>query len=75
MFEDIPMDTRHLEKKLKKKKLGDLRFPVEWYRPPNQQTEQQAELLDQTTSATTITIGNDNLSEESRKVEETINIK
>jgi len=35
-FEDIPMDTRHIEKRLKKKKLRGLKFPVEWYRPPTE---------------------------------------
>jgi hypothetical protein len=33
MFEDIPMDKRHIEKRLKKKKLKGLKFPIEWHRP------------------------------------------
>ncbi|CAG8438228.1 17230_t:CDS:2 [Funneliformis caledonium] len=77
MFEDIPMDTRHIEKKSKKKKLQGLKFPVEWYRP-KQQIEQQAELLDRvdrTTLTTTTTTGNNNLSTESRKIVETISIE
>ncbi|RIA87576.1 mitochondrial ribosomal subunit protein [Glomus cerebriforme] len=38
-FEDIPVDTRHIEKKLKKKKLRGLKFPAEWCRPPAEGTK------------------------------------